>query len=684
MLNAALILPDGTRLPLADDQRVALTLQDNNILQPASVQAAYSNTLTLSDAPVVRQALSQAQHGPTLTDAPYRLQACAVETGGLEVLPGATAYVEGHTVGEGFECQVVGGNQDLYAALEGKKLRELTFPAEWEHEWTRSMAARGSGRTDWQQGYVYDLHDRGKGGAAEGARVHIYDDGILPSVYVRAVWEQIFTEAGRTWSGAMPELFDRLLMPTEAGAAYSEAYRNARRLVAGIGSDAERDYGRAYEGRPEVIRTIPYNWTPPERGFLAPSASLVWNPVTHTWRATDVCYVALDASLTVQLSNPTGSSKAQLFALVNGKEINKLDDAGKPVRVAGPAAESKKGADSTYVTATLNESRLLLQKGDELSIRVRLNPEKEGIFGSQKWGYELFANFIVIIDGNQLPIDKFAVTVLADFPPGGLVRVADLLTDWSQKDFVKAVIGLFGLTQQTNAYTQAVRLTPTGPALAANLPAAADWSRKVDASAPTPRGFHLPDTARRNFFRWKEDDTNPEAAEQLGDGYLDCPDATLEAERDALVLPWAATTTGTNGLPLLPVYVRQAGTPAELPSYDKRTPQPRLLARTNRTRRVLLVDESGSSTVIFPISDFAGLDFAADLLPTYYDHLRAAYDRPLVLRPLVRLTGAEVAGFDQLRPVWLSTEGSFFYCNKIDAWEHDAPSTRVELLRLTY
>ncbi|RFP65929.1 hypothetical protein D0N36_06915 [Hymenobacter lapidiphilus] len=682
MSSPALILADGGRLPLADGQRVALTIQDNNILQPASVQAAYSNTLTLADAPPVRAALAQAQHGPALTVAPYQRLACAVEAGGLEVLPGATAYVEAHTAGEGFECQVVGGNQDLYSALEGKKLRELQFPASTAHEWTRTNAAIGSGRLDWRQGYVYELHDRGKGGPEEGARVHIYEELVLASVYARAAWEQIFTEAGRQWSGPMPELFDRLTLPTVAGAAYSEAFRNARRLVAGIGGN-RGEYGRAYEGRPELMRTVPYDTTPTETGFLAPSESLVWNPVTHSWRAKEACYVSVDASLNVELSSPFGSAKAQLFALVNGKQVSKQVE-GQPVPVAGPAAESKKGADSTYVTATLNESRLLLARGDELSIRVRLNPAQKGFGGSQKWGYEMFAFRVITVAGNTLPLDKFSVTVLADFPPGGLVRLADLLPDWSQKDFVKAIIGLFGLTQQTNAYTQAVRLAPTGPALAQNLSGAADWSGKVDGSAPATRSFHLPDTARRNFFRWKEDDTNPESAQQLGDGCLDCPDATLDAERDALVLPWAATTTGTNGLPLLPTFARQLGTPSLTPTYEKRTPQPRLLARTGRTRRVLLTDDTGSSTVIFPISDFAGLDFAVDLLPAYYTHLRAAYARPLVLRPLVRLNGAEVAAFDQLRPVWLEREGSYFYCNKIDGWEADAASTRVELLRLTY
>jgi hypothetical protein len=51
------------------------------------------------------------------------------------------------------------------------------------------------------------------------------------------------------------------------------------------------------------------------------------------------------------------------------------------------------------------------------------------------------------------------------------------------------------------------------------------------------------------------------------------------------------------------------------------------------------------------------LDFArCSLLPRYYPHLAVAQVRPLVSRPYVRLTAAEVVAFDQLRLTWLDDE----------------------------
>jgi hypothetical protein len=50
------------------------------------------------------------------------------------------------------------------------------------------------------------------------------------------------------------------------------------------------------------------------------------------------------------------------------------------------------------------------------------------------------------------------------------------------------------------------------------------------------------------------------------------------------------------------------------------------------------------------------LDFTRSLLPRYYPHLAAALAQPLVLRPYVRLSAAEVVAFDQLVRVWVEEE----------------------------
>ena len=179
-MATSFVLQDGSRLPLADGQRVGLTVQANDLLKPSSVQADYSSTLTLADTPEVRAALAQAQEGISLSPVPYAELAGMLETQGQEVLPNAVAIIEQHEAGSGFEAQVLGGNKSFYSAIDGKTLRELTFPEATEHDWTLANAAAGAAHTNWEQAYVYDLYDRGKGGPAAGSTVHLHADELLP------------------------------------------------------------------------------------------------------------------------------------------------------------------------------------------------------------------------------------------------------------------------------------------------------------------------------------------------------------------------------------------------------------------------------------------------------------------------------------------------------------------------
>ncbi|RPD48295.1 hypothetical protein DNI29_06615 [Hymenobacter sediminis] len=320
------------------------------------------------------------------------------------------AIIEQHQVGTGFEAQVVGGNKSFYAAIEGKKLRELTFPDSTAHDWTLPAAVKGAAHTRYSQGYCYELYDRGKGGPAAEATVHLHKDEVYPSVYARAVWEQIFVEAGFRWAGPLPEVFDRLLLPATALPTYGEEVRNAAKLVAGIDSrgDKNRIYGRPYEGRDEVVRTVPYDYTNGQYGYLAPTMPGVYSPATYRWKAPFVCYINVSATTTAVIGSPYGSARAQVFVYINGQEI-----------AGGERQVSKKSSqDKSYLTPSVSLSKYLVQQGDEVEIRLKLTgQDSQGIF--RKWGYESFTGYIYTVGGNALPLDSFSVEILPDLPPVG-------------------------------------------------------------------------------------------------------------------------------------------------------------------------------------------------------------------------------------------------------------------------
>lgn len=221
----------------------------------------------------------------------------------------------------------------------------------------------------------------------------------------------------------------------------------------------------------------------------------------------------MQASTNVRLRSPYGTAKVQLFAMVNGQQVA----GGEPV-------ESKKNSEdlATY-TPSVQLTHYLLRAGDVLTVRLEIRGligRTAGLFTDAKWGFEVFTGAVYVTDGVTAQLDVLSVEVLADFPPGGRVQLQDLLPNMAQKDFVKGIIGLFGLTQQTDPYTRRLTFTPTGPALAAGLAGAEDWQPLVDGAAVVPRVFHLPDTAQRNWFRWKEDKTNPDSAQEIGRAHV--------------------------------------------------------------------------------------------------------------------------------------------------------------------
>jgi hypothetical protein len=268
-----------------------------------------------------------------------------------------------------------------------------------------------------------------------------------------------------------------------------------------------------------------------------------------------------------------------------------------------------------------------------------------------------------------------------------------------------------------------------------------DWTERRDGSQPAKRSWKLGDFAQRNSFRWKEDESNTgyqkaifeqthvgqlwnadaakAAALAFGAGSLDVgvTDTSLAATKDVLSLPFAATLGGAEGLLLAPYWKPKAGTDyaadlvtiqdalddgtyskeeaaaarlkALADDYETQTLAPRLCYQLATTRQVLLEDDLGQKQeVSMRLSYFVNagqsedLDFTRSLLPLYYPHLAAALARPLVLRPSVQMSAAELVVFDQLQRVWLQDEQAWFYVNKVDGWEDGAASTTAELIRL--
>lgn len=142
--------------------RIAITLQQNNIFDHSTVQAAFSTGFTLPDDVAMHHRLAQPHLGTSLSSAPYQGQACVLEASGVEVLPGAQLRLDDYTPRMGYTGKLLAGNKSFYDLLGDKTLRELDL-SQFDHSWSLCNVVAAAGHCDYRQGYVYDLYDRGLG-----------------------------------------------------------------------------------------------------------------------------------------------------------------------------------------------------------------------------------------------------------------------------------------------------------------------------------------------------------------------------------------------------------------------------------------------------------------------------------------------------------------------------------------
>jgi len=726
-----LTYPDGSAQPLTG--RVAITRQDNDLTKPETIQAAFSTSFALPDDMETHKRLRLPNVGTSRSTAPYKGATACLEASGVEVLPGARLYLDDHTPRAGYTGKLLAGNRGFYDLLvnedgSDKTLRQLDLSA-FDHDWTLGTVAQGAGHSSWEQGYVYDLYDRGLGApplpAAGSSK--LFEAGYWPSTYARAVLEAIFLGAGVKRKGELPAIFDTALLPAVQAFGYSEATRAAHELVAGY---SPTDGRRKFED--EQNNAVPYSWVLPYRHAPAVGIDEVDNSNLHQGAA--VSFNAATSTYTVTTPGFYDIKAEQQVAIYCNSVLNGEVAAALEIKINGTRVDvdSIRGNGNQDTVLTALAERQLLKVGDTIQARY--------LFDGFGGGFASTGPFDE--SWTLIPVGQFSIQLLGDFPPRGRVHLADWLPEMTQKEFVKHVIQTYGLTQTTNPYTAAVTLRLTSQVVTDPRTTGQDWTELRDGSQPAKRSWKLGDYALRNWFRWKDDDTNTAyaqavfeqshagqlwndeaakaAAQAFGAGYLDngAGDTSLPATKDVLTLPFAASPVGAEGLLLVPYWKPKAGTnyaddlatiqqalnngtytPEEAQAarvkalgddFETQEPGPRFVYQLLATREVLLEDDAGQKQrVPLRLSYFVSrtqpedLDFTRSLLPHYYPHLAAALVRPLVLRPSVYLSPAELVAFDQLVAVWLNDEQAWFYVNKIDGWEDGEPSTTVELIRIS-
>ncbi|WP_026462583.1 hypothetical protein [Adhaeribacter aquaticus] len=638
---------------------IALTIQSNDITKPESIQANYSNSIALPPTQKNRKLLGFADQVNSGTGIPYKVLDARIFKDGVEVVP----YGKGELLNGSFELDVYSGNRNFFNELGDKSIRDLDL-SEFNHTWDYGTIKSNATNDTWQQGFVYDLYHRGK----ELNLNQVDCFSLYPSIFVRQVWEKVFSEAGFTYTGFEHPMLDKMLLPLSELFEFNEEYKKARQFrVTTNAARVHREGGNARNGNEK----LKFNFVKNGYGVDANGGYQLNN---FRYLVDTPRIMTFTAGVKVRINSLTGFLKASLEIRVNGESIGSasFNNRGK-INPLDP-----NGNASMFLTVSTEAK--LLKAGDIVEAYVKTEPDGNVIVADPDlWIY---------YDNTGTETPYFSGTVLGEFPQGGRVELAQWLPDLSQKDFIKSIVQLFGLTFQTELFQDTIKIN-TFAQVVENIPNAIDISSWVHHPEAVRPSFKFGDFAQGNKIVWQEDKT---VTKGFNNGEVLIFDTTLEAEKTIIELPYAATEK-LGELLSIPIWKPRPDTnPVQ---YDEQEIQPRLVVQGANKVLFTIVefkdngkDIKNSSTVESPLAYHVDASKEYDLniqnyiIPAFYPTLLAILDSTKVIRVQVKTPAQFIQDFDQSVPVWVDYWQQYFYINKINEFINSHSLTEWELVRI--
>lgn len=227
------------------------------------------------------------------------------------------------------------------------------------------------------------------------------------------------------------------------------------------------------------------------------------------------------------------------------------------------------------------------------------------------------------------------------------------MPDISQIDFLKGIMSMMGWYAEPMEGDSGIRMLPYST-ITDNKSKAVDWSDKIvnRRIEPSDIEFRMSDMAQKNYFRYADDDT----VTGDYDGYITVDDKTLEAWKDAVTLPFAATDA-VDGLPYIPLY--SFNEDGEMEINDSLTP--RILIQEGTTLK------------------FDGLQWNK-LIQANWQVYQNIIRRPKIITEQMRLNAIDLKLIDMTIPVYISQYGSYFAILEIKTKNDDICD--VQLLKI--
>ena len=616
---------------LDDDEIIPLNKQVNDIAEMQDRQSDFTAQFKIRKTRAMRSLFELSGEAGINTNFPFEQKTCKLISDNIEIITDGDIVLD-KVDDQYYYVAIYSGNKSFFKAIDTLKITDLLLPST-NHTWNEATM-RGSQNNDLD--YVYPLCEPSDDAGIipmsdDGTTVQIYGGYIWVFIKAKAIWDEIFTNAGYFCTGSIltNDMFLKLHLPIvnrEAEVKNISTYHYSLRW------DGRTNYTglRRLDGTSGVVTLI--NGSAYFKDFIRYII-----PMDGLYKFRIGINAAFDDGV-----------NAQVFIYVGGIQVVELT----------PTYPEFSGGEWTG--------------------------EYNGTVGE-------VLNFYL---SNMQAVEAYSIAIteitISNIGYGSPVTPHINLPDISQIDFIKMICNMFGLVPDVKPRDHIINFWNFDE-LYDNFPIARDWSSYLSERDDTME-FKFGEYAQRNYMRYQESE---DVIKDQGMGAMLIEDETLPDVKDVIDLPISTCDEVTILNDIFSVNVSRINFNTwntDDSDYDENKSIDPRIVYVERTKSIaspayekeLIFSPtkvlSGVNVITSP-KKASSLDISFSYLVTNYGSLSRLLTKTNLRKAKFNLPVYEVAGLKYNIPIYLSQYKAYFYVNKINNYVPGQLCT-IDLIKL--
>ena len=609
---------NGTRADLGNTP-IQETKQINDLFDVRDRKSNFTNKFNLPFTPTNKKIMDLAGVDGSSTLIPYRKTQDELVRNGIPTVFKGVGITKELTE-RGYSHVIMDGNIGLFDVIADKKLSDLDFSS--LNHTLNAGTYTGSFTNTWSDGYIYALGDFGN------LPTIIELDYQVPSLFVKWLFDKIFSEAGFTYSGDLfttAEFESRLITPARG---FSNETDPAPPVAMGSFDS---------DGSVQPIDSI--------QSFTE-ITPLDLVEITDPFNAISTTEFIPDTTGFYQFDYD------QTFTIVNGQEV-----AIRIVRNGTTNIITQYGTGIGSTTFFLNAGDVVTFETIGTSV-----PDPTDPLFTLNYTYDVT---ITISRNNQ--------AIAISFP--------EIVPDMTQKNFLKDIFQEYGLLFQKEKYNNNYRFKQFKDLAQED---AEDLTKKYNRKVKTSFAISGYNQENRFAYNYQDDDL------AFADGILKVDDRTLDVtEKTLLTRPYLAsshTNRNINGhqVQFAPYWTPERDDNGAIVGYEIVESKSHTfnLKYVNTTISYKVSDAAGSTSFTgnLPVLEFEDQVYQ-EILDRNYQQYNLLLNRALVLNVEFNFTALDILDFDFLKIYSCQQLGMCFYMNKIQYKEGEPSRADIVIIR---